>query len=89
MIDDHDDQIYSRVVQAISDVSGVAPSELNGDVALISDLNLDSLAMYEIVIDLEEAFKMQISDEEIERIGTIKDIVLFIKRQAYHPRNQE
>jgi acyl carrier protein len=77
-----DEQIRSRVIQTLSDVSGVEPSELLGHTALVADLSLDSLAFYEVVIDLEEAFQTQISDEEIDRIKTLDDIVAFIKRKT-------
>jgi acyl carrier protein len=77
------ERIYNRVVQAVSEVSGVPRSDLNGGTSLATDLCLDSLAMFEVVIDLEEAFKLQISDEEIDRIKTIQDVVLFIERKEY------
>jgi len=49
---------------------------------VVKDLNLDSLAMYELVIELEETYNLQISDEEIERIRTIGDMVDYIVREA-------
>jgi len=76
------ERIYDKIIESISEVSGVEPSELNSQTSLLNDLNLDSLAMFEIVIDLEEAFKMQISDEDIDRIKTIQDILDFVDRAS-------
>lgn len=78
MIPGRYENVYARVASSIADIAGCSPSELNGTTELIDDLNLDSLAMYEIVIDLEEAFQLQISDSDIDRIRTVEDAVQYI-----------
>jgi acyl carrier protein len=80
MVDNRRDEILGRIIQAIAVVTDRAPSELNSQTALVTDLNLDSLAMFEIVIDLEEAFALQISDEDIDRIKTVGDILDYVDR---------
>jgi acyl carrier protein len=77
------EHVLDQVIQTISSVSGVEPSELNGQTSLLSDLNLDSLAMFEIVIDLEEIFQLQISDDDIDKIKTIDDIVRYVERYIF------
>lgn len=74
--------IYTRVTATIAEVAGVTPADLRGETELIRDLVLDSLAMYEIVIDLEEAFDLQITDQDIEHLLTIDDAVDFISQRA-------
>ncbi|HAL74319.1 MAG TPA: acyl carrier protein [Clostridiales bacterium] len=81
MLDSLRDRIYDKVLKTITDISGHSPTELNGRTELILDLGLDSLAIFEIVIELEESFDLQITDEDIERIKTIDDIVDHIYRQ--------
>lgn len=75
------DRIYDKVIKTIIDISGRTPTELTGDTELIMDLNLDSLAIFEIVIELEETFDLRIADEDIDRIKTIDDVVNYIDRQ--------
>lgn len=75
------DRIYDKVIKTITDISGRTPTELTGDTELIMDLNLDSLAIFEIVIELEETFDLRIADEDIDRIKTIDDVVNYIDRQ--------
>ena len=48
-------------------------SELGGDVH-IADLGLDSLDIFEIVMDLEEDFDVNIEDCEIEKLRTVSDL---------------
>lgn len=81
MSDAAHEMILHHVCQLIAQVSGNDPGQLGRQTALIGDLNLDSLALYEIVIDLEERFSLQISDEDIDRIRIIDDIVKTIARK--------
>ncbi len=82
------DWIYDQVVKTITDISGHSPSEINGQTELILDLGLDSLALFEVVIELEEIFKLQISDEDIDKIKTIDDAVRYIMKRL-NPGKQD
>ena len=73
------DDVQGKVSQTVAAIAGVDASRINGQMELIMDLNLDSLALFEIVIDLEEYFGLRISDEDVDRIKTLDDIVHFIK----------
>jgi len=73
------DDVFAKVSQTVAAVAGVSESQVEGTTELIMDLNLDSLALFEIVIELEEYFGLQISDEDVDRIKTLDDIVLFVK----------
>jgi len=76
------EDITTRVKAAVATVSGTEASMMKPDTDLVADLDLDSLAMFELVIELEEEYGLRISDEDIERIKTISDIVSFIERHA-------
>ena len=52
---------------------------LNEDTDLIDELSFDSVDLIEIVIEIEEAFDIDIEDTEIKEIKTVKDIVNLIK----------
>lgn len=74
--------ISERVLAAVATVAGTDPGDLRPATELVNDLNLDSLAMFELVIELEESYDLRISDEDIDRIRTIEDIIDYIVRQA-------
>ncbi len=78
MTQDRLESVFDKVISTIADIAGVTIHELHGSTDLIDDLSLDSLAMYEIVIDLEETFDLQISDNDIDRIRTVDDAVQYI-----------
>jgi acyl carrier protein len=75
------DQIYDDVIRTIAEVTEYDPAELNGQTELIADLGLDSLMIFEIVIELEEKFDLRISDEEADQIKTIDQSVDFVVRE--------
>ncbi|NLO34930.1 MAG: acyl carrier protein [Clostridiaceae bacterium] len=71
-------QIVSRALAA---VTGQSEDQFSEHTDLIQDLNMDSLALYELVIELEEHYHVQITDEDIDRIKTLGDIISYIERK--------
>lgn len=49
------------------------------DAVLLEDLGADSIDLADLVMTLEDEFDMEISDEELENIRTVADIVKFIE----------
>lgn len=73
--------IAEQVMATVAAVAAVDAVELLPDTSLVNDLGLDSLGMFELVIEMEEKYDLRITDEDIDRIRTIDDIVDYIVRQ--------
>ncbi len=71
--------VESRVREIISEQLGVAANEVTPEASFIEDLGADSLDIVELVMALEEEYGMEISDEEAEKIRTVKDVVDYIQ----------
>ena len=76
--------VYDRVKKIIVEQLGVDESEVNPGASFVDDLNADSLDLVELVMSLEEEFsdggrKLEISDEDAEKILTVQDAVDYIK----------
>lgn len=71
--------IFNRVKQIIVDRLGVDESEVTLEASFKDDLNADSLDVVELVMELEDEFDMEISDEDAEKITTVGEAVKYIE----------
>jgi acyl carrier protein len=56
--------------------------EVTDEKHIVDDLNADSLSVVEIIMDLEEEFDIQITDEEAEELLTVKQIKDYVEANA-------
>lgn len=76
--------IFERVKKIVVDQLGVAETEVTPEANFIDDLGADSLDLVELIMALEEEFsstakKIDIPDEDAEKILTVQDAVDYIK----------
>ncbi|GBD20137.1 acyl carrier protein [Thermomicrobium sp. CFH 73360] len=71
--------ILERVQAVVAEQLGVDPSEVTLDAEFVKDLNADSLDLVELIMQLEEEFGIEISDEEAANIVTVRDAINFIE----------
>ncbi len=65
--------VSERLKKIIVDQLGVDESEVVPSASFVEDLNADSLDLVELIMSLEEEFKIQISDEDAEKITTVQE----------------
>jgi acyl carrier protein len=71
--------IRERLKKIIVDQLGVDESEVVSSASFVEDLNADSLDLVELIMSLEEEFKLQISDEDAEKITTVNEAEDYIE----------
>ncbi len=71
--------IVDRLKKIIVDQLGVDESEVVPGASFVEDLNADSLDLVELIMSLEEEFKLQISDEDAEKITTVQEAEDYIE----------
>ncbi|KAF5469916.1 hypothetical protein F2P56_010473 [Juglans regia] len=78
--DDHltKDEVIDRVLSVVKSFPKVDPSKVNADVHFQNDLGLDSLDNVEIVMALEEEFKLEIPDKEANKIESCNLAIEYI-----------
>jgi acyl carrier protein len=76
------DNVEERVRKIIIEQLEVAPDKVKAEASFSEDLKADSLAVVELVLALEEAFKLEIPDEDTEKIKTVGDAINYIKSHA-------
>ncbi|MBB6449331.1 acyl carrier protein [Geomicrobium halophilum] len=74
-------ETLERVQKIVVDRLGVDESEVKMEATFKDDLGADSLDVVELVMELEDEFDLEISDEEAEKISTVADVVNYIDSQ--------
>ncbi len=67
-----------RISAMIIERFGVDAEKISRDLTFQEDLGADSLDVVELIMELEDVFSIQISDEDAERIITVGDAVDYI-----------
>ena len=74
--------VEERVKQIIVEQLGVDEGEVTPNASFVDDLGADSLDTVELVMAFEEAFGMEIPDEDAEKITTVKDATAYIEKHG-------
>ncbi len=74
------DDIEQKVKDIIVEQLGVDAAAVKPEANFVNDLGADSLDTVELVMALEEAFDMEIPDEEAEKIQTVGQAADYIKK---------
>jgi acyl carrier protein len=76
-----------KVKQIIVEQLSVDEGEVTPTAHFIDDLGADSLDIVELVMAFEEAFEIEIPDEDAEKIATVKDATEYIQAHVKSPKN--
>jgi acyl carrier protein len=79
--------VFERVKRIVVNQLGVEESDVKPESSFVDDLNADSLDLVELVMSLEEEFsneakRIEIPDEDAEKIKTVQDAIDYIKEQG-------
>lgn len=73
------DAIAQKVKEIICEQLGAEEEEVIPTAKFVEDLSADSLDTVELVMAFEEAFNIEIPDEDAEKITTVADAIQYIK----------
>ncbi len=74
--------IQPRIQKIIEEQLGVDSERVKPDASFIDDLGADSLDIVELVMAMEEAFDLEIPDEEAEKLKTVQDVYNFVESKG-------
>ena len=72
-------EIQAKVVEIIVDKLGVKESEVVPEASFTAHLGADSLDSVELIMEFEEAFDIQIPDEDAEKITTVGAAIEYVE----------
>ncbi|MBW2194095.1 MAG: acyl carrier protein [Deltaproteobacteria bacterium] len=74
--------VEEKVKKVVAEKLSVELEEVVPEASFVDDLGADSLDLVELIMAMEEAFDIEISDEEAEKLQTVKDAVSYIKSHS-------
>ena len=74
--------VEEKVKKVVAEKLSVEMEEVVPEASFVDDLGADSLDLVELIMAMEEAFDIEISDEEAEKLQTVKDAVSYIKSHS-------
>ena len=74
-----DTVIAARIHTALADYLKRDPATITPTHSLRDDLGLDSMATIELLFRIEEAFDLQIPDEDLHRLLTVGDVITYVQ----------
>ena len=70
-----------RILELIAEQFHVDVNDLDEDTSFMDDLNVDSIELLELVMSIEDDFDLEISDEVLENLETVGDVLDYIDSQ--------
>ena len=70
-----------KVKQIIVEQLGVDEAEVTPNASFVDDLGADSLDQVELLMAFEEAFNIEIPDEDADKITTVKDAIAYVEKK--------
>lgn len=75
-------EIEQKVKDIIVEQLGVDAAQVTESAKFVEDLSADSLDTVELIMALEEEFKLEIPDEDAEKIASVGDAIKYIKEHT-------
>ncbi|MDD2561360.1 MAG: acyl carrier protein [Eubacteriales bacterium] len=71
--------VFEKVSELIANQLKVSPEKVSMDAKLVEDLGADSANVMVLIMDLEDAFDLQVEDSAITNLKTVGDVVNYIE----------
>ena len=70
---------FEKLKKIIASVLNVDPNEITEDTTFVENLGADSLDLFQIIMNIEAEFDIDLDTEEVEKISTVKEAMDLIK----------
>jgi acyl carrier protein len=72
-------EILAGVGKIINEITGIPAAEVTPEKSFVDDLDIDSLSMVEIAVAAQDEFGVEIPDDKLKDLKTVKDVIGFIQ----------
>ncbi len=77
-----DQEILDALRSIVSEIAGIDESAIDADKSFVDDLDIDSLSMVEIAMEMDAKLGVGIPDEELKNIKTVGDAIAYVKANS-------
>lgn len=74
------EEIIAGIAEIIEEVTGIEPSEVTVEKSFVDDLDIDSLSLVEIAVQMEDKYDVKIPDEDLAGLRTVGDAVDYVQK---------
>ncbi len=74
-----DMELEAKVTEIIVEQLDVDREQCVPEASFLDDLGADSLDLMELILEMEDRFRVEVSDDELQKIRTIQDVIDFLK----------
>ncbi|MFI6429388.1 meromycolate extension acyl carrier protein AcpM [Rhodococcus oryzae] len=74
------EKIVAGIAEIVEEVTGIEPSEVTIEKSFVNDLDIDSLSLVEIAVQLEDKYGVTIPDEDMQSLRTVGDAVAYVQK---------
>ncbi|GAF36738.1 acyl carrier protein [Lentilactobacillus farraginis] len=71
-------EVFNKIADLVADQFNIDREKITGSLNFRKDLDADSIDFVEFVLDLEDTFNAEISDEDAEKLNTIDEAVDYV-----------
>ena len=75
-------EIQEKVIEIVCKQLSVSREKVTPETSFVNDLGADSLDTVELVMEIEDAFDLNIPDDQAEKIQTVGDAIKYIEENA-------
>lgn len=81
------EEIVAGIAEIIEEVTGIDPADVTLEKSFVDELEIDSLSLVEIAVQLEDKYQVKIPDEDLASLRSVGDAVAYVqKMEAEQPQ---
>ncbi|MGW0252720.1 meromycolate extension acyl carrier protein AcpM [Nocardia goodfellowii] len=73
-------EIVAGIAEIVEEVTGIEAAEVTLEKTFVDDLDIDSLSLVEIAVQLEDKYEVKIPDEDLASLRTVGDAVAYVQK---------
>jgi acyl carrier protein len=76
------EEIMEKISKVIVEKLGVKAEQVTPEATFVDDLGADSLDQVELIMAVEDAFDIEIPDEEAEKLRKVSDVIAYVQSKT-------